>query len=113
MNRDIEMELWLAIDEGLLPREEAAALREEARRLGRSPLELLRERGVLSEETLASLLREGPAPQAPQHVRPPPTDETASLDPARAIQTLAPQLAGAPAFPFPGWDRYTSVRFLG
>ena len=60
-----ETEIWLAIDEGLLRRDEAEALLEEARRVGRGPLALLRERGRLSEETLASLclLYTSPSPR--------------------------------------------------
>ncbi|MHA7630215.1 serine/threonine-protein kinase [Corallococcus sp. M7] len=87
MQRDYETQIWLVIDEGILSREESAALLEEALRLGRSPLELLRERGRISEETLASLVKEGPTP---------PSRET-----------------GTPTFPLPHWDRYQFVRFLG
>ncbi|AEI64790.1 serine/threonine kinase family protein [Corallococcus macrosporus] len=43
------MELWLAIDEGFLSREEAADLLQDARRLRRSPLKLRQERGRISE----------------------------------------------------------------
>src|SRR5690349_10497011 len=53
-----EEELLLALDEGLLSHEEAEALREEALRLERGPLELLRERGKLSEDTLLMLREE-------------------------------------------------------
>ncbi|RKH12089.1 serine/threonine-protein kinase [Corallococcus sp. CA053C] len=114
MNRDVETELRLAMDEGLLPREEAAALREEARRLGRSPLELLRARGVMSEQTLASLLKEVSAPQQPPPLAQPVADETPTLDPARIGQVMALRQASAPAFPISsGWDRYQYVRFLG
>lgn len=59
MRDEYEMELRIALAEGLLSAEEAEALREEALRLNRSPLELLRERGRLTEQTLASL-RGGP-----------------------------------------------------
>ncbi|MBN8233393.1 protein kinase [Corallococcus macrosporus] len=105
MNRDYETEIWLAIDEGLLRGEDSPALLEEARRLGRSPLELLRERGLMSEETFASLLKEAPAPREP----PPADDATVTAHPAR----VGAASAGAPAFPLPGWDRYQPVRFLG
>jgi predicted Ser/Thr protein kinase len=101
-NETYEEELLLALDEGLLSQEEAGALREEALRLERSPLALLRERGRLSEDTLALLRGSQP-------------EEAATLAPG----TPAPVTPGAPsephepAFPVPGWDRYEPVRFLG
>ncbi|WP_375758373.1 protein kinase [Corallococcus exercitus] len=113
MTRDDEKEIWLAIDEGLLPREQAGALLEEARRRQRRPLELLRERGVVSEETLQSLLKDSATPVGPQPMEGPPDDETATLDGPPGLRALAPRQAGAPAFPIPGWERYQSVRFLG
>ncbi|NMO16366.1 protein kinase [Pyxidicoccus fallax] len=58
MSERYEAELRHALAEGLLSREEAEALREEATRLGRGPLELLLERGRLSEDSLASLRRD-------------------------------------------------------
>jgi predicted Ser/Thr protein kinase len=88
MTPGYETEIWLALDEGILSREESEALLEEARRLGRSPLALLHERGRVSKETLASLVKEGP-------------------------ETPASRETGAPAFPLPHWDRYPFVRFLG
>ncbi|MCE9668400.1 protein kinase [Myxococcus stipitatus] len=57
MSEQDEVELRHVLAEGLVSREEAAALREDAARLGRRPLELLRERGRLSEDTYASALR--------------------------------------------------------
>ncbi|XXF76238.1 protein kinase [Myxococcaceae bacterium GXIMD 01537] len=102
-----ETEIWLAIDEGVLSRDEADALLEEARRLDRGPLELLRERGRLSDETLASLLKERRA-STPELLAPP--DETAHP----GLATPTPAATGEhPAFPLPGWDRYQPVRFLG
>jgi serine/threonine-protein kinase len=83
-----EAELRLALAEGLLSREEADQLREEAGRLERSPLELLRERGRLSEETLVSL-----------------REEVRESPPKPAAQS--------PTFPVTGWERYECVRFLG
>ncbi|RKG69467.1 hypothetical protein D7W79_32990, partial [Corallococcus exercitus] len=109
MTRDDEKEIWLAIDEGLVPREEAGGLLEEARRRRRSPLELLRERGLLSEETLESLLKDSPAPAGPRPGGLPAADETAPLDAPRAVEALALRQASAPAFPIPGWDRYQPV----
>src|SRR5690242_2160344 len=113
MYGDYEMEIWIALDEGVLTRQEADAVREEAHRLGRSPLELLRERGRLSAQTLASLQRRASGPEE-RHARPEeaapreqaddrqarplaqvsPLDETASLGPANA--------SPPPAIPRPG-----------
>ncbi len=56
----------------VVPREEAAALGEEARRLDRSPLDLLLERGKISAETHAELRRAAapdPDATAPLHGR--------------------------------------------
>ncbi|NBD07371.1 protein kinase [Corallococcus sp. c25j21] len=101
-----EEEVLLALDEGLLSSDEAAALREEALRLHRGPLELLKERGRLTEHTL-DLLRQdlgrgrtdrGGAIEAP----------TLSSSPPSALAAEA-----VPSFPVPGWDRYEPVRFLG
>ncbi|HZH75353.1 MAG TPA: serine/threonine-protein kinase, partial [Archangium sp.] len=136
MSTDYEMEIRIALNEGILTRQEAETLREEARRLGRSPLELLRERGRLSEETLASLQRQaaGPDKQQPRleedvpraqandrQARPVvqvgPPDETATMAPAGTPPPPAPPGAGDgmedSAFPIPGWDRYQPVRILG
>ncbi|MCY1046836.1 protein kinase [Corallococcus sp. bb12-1] len=109
MNDDYETEIWLAVDEGLLRGEESQALLAEARRLGRSPLELLRARGRMSEETFASLVKEQGTSQSPRAVEPPAPDGAATLDPVH----VGPPPTGAPAFPLPGWDRYQPVRFLG
>jgi predicted Ser/Thr protein kinase len=129
-------EIQIAIEEGILTQQEADTIREEARRLGRSPLALLRERGRFSEETLASLQRRCSAPEerhaSPEaavlreqanarHAVPPaqasPLDETASMVPAGANPPPAtpPQRDGAEgsAFPVSGWDRYQHVGFLG
>ncbi|MFP2927943.1 hypothetical protein ACLESO_22640, partial [Pyxidicoccus sp. 3LG] len=82
-----EEELLLALDEGLLSHEELAALRDEALRLERGPLELLKERGRLSEDTLVvlreELVREQPTPSS-------------GAQPLEAA-TLAPATPGAPA----------------
>jgi len=88
-------ELRIAVAEGLLSQEEAATLSEEARRLGRSPLMLLHQRGRISDQTLAA------------------------LQPSTGASTLNPNLssktpdAAEPPFPFPGWDLYQGLRFLG
>lgn len=132
-----EVELRHALAEGLLSREEGEVLREEAARLGRRPLELLKERGRLSEDTHASILRlmlreedtRGPtAPVSPGSVMADTgrQDEDASVRSRRhanvdATQTLAKDAAHAsptstveaPSFPVPGWEHYTPIRFLG
>ncbi|PTL83446.1 serine/threonine-protein kinase [Vitiosangium sp. GDMCC 1.1324] len=132
-----EEELLLALDEGLISQGEAGALREEALRLERSPLELLRERGRLSEDTLVllrgELSREGTENGTDRHDRPTPNssgpEEAATLPPVTpgaatpspiTPGTPSPSGGGAiadeprePVFPVPGWDRYQPVRFLG
>ncbi|WP_223637144.1 serine/threonine-protein kinase [Corallococcus sp. EGB] len=113
MEHDFESELWLAIDEGLVSREEARVLREEALRLGRRPLELLRERGALSEQTLASLLDAPPVVRAPPPVVGIGAEETHTVDPAAGRTSRAPRSPEIQAFPLPGWERYQPLRFLG
>ncbi|MCP3168663.1 serine/threonine-protein kinase [Myxococcus qinghaiensis] len=108
MREDHEAQLRAVLLEGLLSDDEVEALRAEALRRQAAPLELLRERGRLSEDTLASLrgavlLQAGAlvgAPTATAHVGPP--------------RTLESQPSGAePSFPVPGWERYAPIRFLG
>src|SRR5688500_15728004 len=55
MHDNHEAELRMALAEGLISREEAEALREEARESGRSPLQLLQARGLISEESVLAL----------------------------------------------------------
>ncbi|MCP3100275.1 protein kinase [Myxococcus sp. K15C18031901] len=110
-----EEELLLALDEGLISAEESTALREEALGLGRSPLDLLREQGRVSEHTLMALREElahelgGPGGEGPL--------EAATLDPQTpptpALVPVAAASSAAPTFPVPDWDRYQPVRFLG
>ena len=105
MHPDFEVELRVALSEGLLSEQEVDSLREEARRLDRSPLALLRERGRLSEGSLISMLalaRGGAAPHLAH-----PRDETATVAPPRAP---TPETS---VFPVAGWERYQCVRFLG
>ncbi len=112
LSETYEEELLLAMDEGLLSGEEAAALREEAVRLRRGPLELLRERGRLSDESLAALREELAAESTHSGAGRP--HEAATLTPA--TPGVPPPAAREPdeaAFPIPDWDRYQSVRFLG
>ncbi|QRO02355.1 protein kinase [Archangium violaceum] len=78
----------------------------------RSPLELLMERGRLSEDTLASLRlevsRESVAPSGPPPLEPP------TQKPAGTGSTPTPSASSQDeAFPVPGWDRYQPVRLLG
>lgn len=93
MPEDFEAELRIALAEGLLNDAEVDALREEARRLGRSLLALLREQGRLSDGTFVSLM--------------------AQLRGNAARQASPSGGKEEPAFPVPGWDRYQPVRFLG
>lgn len=104
-----EEELLLALDEGLLSHEEAAALREEALRLERGPLQLLRERGRLTEDTFTSL-REELCGEDLEGARP---QEATTLTPPTPGRAAAVPLPGTPDFPVPDWDRYQPVRFLG
>ena len=91
-DEDREAELRIAVEEGFIPPEGVEALREESRLRGVGPLELLKERGVISAETLVAKrnVLSGSTP-------------TGSGKPGQA----------EPVFPVPGWDRYESVRFLG
>ena len=104
-----EEELHLALVEGVLSREQVEALREEALRLGRGPLELMLERGLLSPDSLLSLRGTGsPAPR--------PTPGTSLPFEAPSTQrpgTEAPSTPAEPVFPLPQWERYQPVRFLG
>jgi predicted Ser/Thr protein kinase len=91
MRDDAERELRIAVAEGVLAHDEVAAIAAEAERAQCSPLSLLVQRGQLTDDSVASLRVLVRADASP----PPPA------------------LAGAPAFPIAGWDRYTAVRFLG
>jgi tetratricopeptide (TPR) repeat protein/predicted Ser/Thr protein kinase len=126
-----EEELLLALDEGLLSHEETEAIREEALRRERGPLELLRERGRLSEDTLLMLREELSREDSGRHEGSAPAgsqpEEAATLAPVSPgtgnpapSGTPSPSGSGPasseprePAFPIPGWDRYQPVRFLG
>ena len=109
---EFEAQLRLAVAEGVVSQEEAEALCSEALRLERDPLELLQERGRLSEETLASLRLEiarEPAAGTGAQPHEPPTQR-----PGGTGSTPPPSSASEDsAFPVPGWDRYQPVRLLG
>jgi len=90
----LEEELRIAVSEGLVAADAAASLGDEARRLGTTPLQLLRARGQISDATLAAL----------EATRPPPGD--AEVSPAEPF-TLDPR------YPFPAWERYQGGRLLG
>jgi len=101
-----DSELRMAVAEGLLSREEADALREEALRLGRPPLELLVERGKLSEDSLASLRKEA---QEQTRTTMEPADDTVTVQrPSRELPVLE-----TTDFPVPGWERYQFMRMIG
>lgn len=102
-----DAELRLALAEGILSHEEALSLGEEARRLSRSPLSLLVERGRLSHETFTSLQTTAVVEEQ-RGADPDQTAVALPLSPARASQDHGP-----PAFPVAAWDRYQHVKFLG
>ncbi|WP_224248579.1 serine/threonine-protein kinase [Hyalangium gracile] len=108
MRPEYEDELHLALVEGVLSRDQLEPLRAEVLRLGRSPLELLLERGQLSPETLSSLRgdlqRESPQGAGAQPEEPP------TRQPGAATPAASPT---EPVFPLPNWERYQPVRFLG
>jgi serine/threonine-protein kinase len=107
MHEEFEAELRMALAEGLITREELAPLREESVRLGKSPMDLLKARGVISDESLADLRM---ADVENTFVPLADTDGAATLGPAL---TLEDRDKVDPAFPVPGWERYEGVRFLG
>ncbi len=88
----------MAEAEGLISPEEVEPLREEALRQGRSPLKLLADKGIISEQTLfekrAQAQQEAPHTEAP------------------SVPPEAPS-SDEPPFPVPGWERYDVRRFLG
>ncbi|HYO71736.1 MAG TPA: serine/threonine-protein kinase, partial [Archangium sp.] len=106
MSKAFDSELRMAVAEGLLSREEAEALREEALRLGRAPLDLLVERGKLSADSLVSLRKED---QEQTRTTMKPVDDTITVQrPSGKVPVLQ-----AADFPVPGWERYQFMRLLG
>jgi tetratricopeptide (TPR) repeat protein/predicted Ser/Thr protein kinase len=106
VNDELQEDLRIALAEGLLSQEEAAVLGEEARRLGRSLLTLLHERGRISDRTLAALRPSREAPPAGLGT----ALGASTLDPTLSLRDQGP---AEPSFPAPGWDRYQGLRFLG
>ncbi|WP_263436623.1 serine/threonine-protein kinase [Stigmatella hybrida] len=106
MHEEHEAELRIALTEGLITRAEADALREESRHRRLSPLLVLRERGVLSEHSLASLRG---LEQEPTVTRARPREP----DTLSTALTLQDRHKVDPPFPVPHWERYQGVRFLG
>jgi predicted Ser/Thr protein kinase len=106
-HEELEAELRMALAEGVITREEMASLREESLRLGKSPMELLKARGAITDESLADLRR---ADVEKTYVPLASTDGAATLGPALGI---GDRDKADPAFPVPGWERYEGVRFLG
>jgi serine/threonine-protein kinase len=132
-----KQELRLAQLRGILSKEEAEALLAEGLRAQRSPLEILVDRGILSEDTFAAIRAAARGAIAAQGGEAPPHGNvplshgspTLSLAPnPRAAEPLTPEsptltvvhtsrklepAPQEPAFPVPGWERYQPVRFLG
>lgn len=136
MREKYEEELRVAQAQGVVSSEEAENLLSESLRLGRHPLELLLENGVISEETLARIqatARNTAPPRVdeplgpgsptltlpPSPGAPPPPRVDQPLSPGSPTLTVkpvphqAPPSPQEPAFPVPGWERYQPVRFLG
>ncbi|HMG55840.1 MAG TPA: serine/threonine-protein kinase, partial [Kofleriaceae bacterium] len=102
-----EVELRIAVAEGVLSRSEADALGDEARRKQQSPLALLVERGRISDESYQSFFAAAlndPVWRAAGH--------DASGSTYTMLAAPAP-ISDEPAFPVAAWDRYVNVRFLG
>ncbi len=106
LSRGLDKEVRTAVAEGLVHAEVAAQLAEDARHLGRSPLELLLDRGQITATTLASL-RLVAAGMDDVH------DTPSAIVHVRSPQATAPSGDAAAVFPVTGWDRYEPVRLLG
>src|SRR6185295_7354450 len=100
-----EVELRIAVAEGLLSRPEADQLGEEARRKQQSPLALLVQQGRMSEASYQSLFAAALADPALHEVR----EGSAST----FTMSAPPPSSDDPPFPVASWDRYSNVRFLG
>src|SRR4051812_27786415 len=102
-----EVEIRIAVAEGIIAREDAAKLADEARREHCSPLELLVERGRLTADSMASL--RGAAASGVTVIYP--LDRLDTLHQGGGNTT--PATVAEPRFPVTGWSRYSCVRFLG
>ena len=103
--RDVELRIALA--EGVVTRDEAEALADEARKKKQSPLALLVERGRLSEDSFQSMLAEALNDPAVRGTSPPGSASTYTMQGGQEPRPAEP------AFPVAAWDRYINVRFLG
>src|SRR4051812_39928419 len=95
------LEIEIVVAEGILSRDAARALHEEAARRGQSLFARLLVDGRISEATLASL-RDNMTRQV--------TDELSTVSYAPAPADLR---RPSDAFPVPGWERYEVIRLLG
>ena len=106
MHEQHEAELRLALIEGLVARSELEALRDEAGRLRRSPLDLLVARGRVSEQTRAELraglARKGRAAE----------QAGVAADSTMDMESEDPPVSAHTGFP-PRWNRYDHIRLLG
>ncbi|WNG33981.1 protein kinase [Archangium violaceum] len=102
-----EAELRIAVDKGFVSEEEVESLLERARGHACTPLELLHEDGLISEQTLAAIRQ---AVRAESGTGDRSLDEGLTLAPNSTHDGNAP---GDVPFPVPGWDRYQGVRLLG
>src|SRR5262245_56973321 len=101
-----EVELRIAVAEGLLSRPEADQLGEEARHKQLSPLVLLVQQGRVSEASYQSLFAAAlndPVWRA----------EGNQGSASTYTMTAPPPTSDEPPFPVASWDRYSNVRFLG
>ncbi|HZI16142.1 MAG TPA: serine/threonine-protein kinase, partial [Myxococcus sp.] len=105
MHEEHDVELRLAVSKGFITPDEIEALRLESRRQSRSPLELLGERGLISEQTLARLRG---AFERTATLNNPPGAATLQVDSARDNAPLQEAV-----FPVSGWERYQGGRLLG
>jgi serine/threonine protein kinase len=111
MHDEYEAELRLALAEGLILVEEADALREEARKSGHSPLQLLQKKGIISEKALAE--KRGKASDATLSMTPGPQEPPPLGLVPEQHQKDRDKPDASPRFPVPEWDRYQCVKFLG
>ena len=101
MEESDDRQLRVAVAEGILSRQQADALRNEARQLKQSPLALLIARGQISRAGVELL--NGPSPTEA-------LGEGSTVELSTPVASVA---SGDPVFPVRGWERYYHVRFLG